>query len=439
MPYKVYLADDSITIQKVVELTLSEEDFEVTAFGDGQAALDAARKAAPDIILADIVMPRMDGYQLSMAVKQDSALKNTPVVLLAGTFENFDADLAAASAADGHIVKPFESSELINKVKDLIARRASKTPEAVPPEAEALDAEPLEDAVFADEVLDADPVDDLWSVVDMQSPDQPLAGATEVISEDELWERANLASEAARPMSAPPADMAGKPGRAAAGLPPAPPPPVGSSGSVDNGMPWDSLPVEAAVEAEESAAEAFLADDDDSIFMAEEAPAEAAEAEPEAGLQAFGQPGEAPGMDDFMHAPFADFAEEAEEAVEAEEAETEVPAFSAPVAKAAPEAVRPTSGRSEAALPVGEDLRRLVETKVREIISGNSSDVAGKVAWEVMPGVAEKAAWETVPSIAEKVVWEVVPAIVEKIAWEVVPGLAEEIIRKEIEEIKAGS
>ena len=70
MPYKVYLADDSITIQKVVELTLSEEDFEVTAFGDGESALDAARKAAPDIILADIVMPRLDGYQLCAAVKQ---------------------------------------------------------------------------------------------------------------------------------------------------------------------------------------------------------------------------------------------------------------------------------------------------------------------------------------------------------------------------------
>ncbi len=381
MPYKVYLADDSITIQKVVELTLSEEDFEVTAFGDGQAALDAARKAAPDIILADIVMPRMDGYQLSMAVKRDPALKNIPVVLLAGTFENFDAGLAVESAADGHIVKPFESSELINKVKDLIAGRTTQVPEAGPPEAEVLEAEPLEEAVFAEEVLDADPVDDLWSVVDMQSPDQPLAGATEVISEDELWERANIASEPGSPMPAPQADIAGSPGEAAseAGLP---------TGPADNGMPWDSLPVEAEVEEEESAADAFLADNDDSIFMAEEAG----------------------------------------------ETETEAPA-----ASPAPAAARPVSGAPEAAFPAGEDLRRLIEAKVREIISGDSSGVAEKVVWEVMPGAAEKAVWEAVPSIAEKVVWEVVPAMVEKVVWEVVPGLAEEIIRKEIEEIKAGS
>ena len=437
MPYKVYLADDSITIQKVVELTLSEEDFEVTAFGDGQAALDAARKAMPDIILADIVMPRMDGYQLSKAVKQDPALKNIPVILLAGTFENFDAGLAAESAADSHIVKPFESTELINKVKDLIARTAAKAPEAGPFDAGALDDEPMEDAVFAEEAMDADPVDDLWSVVDMQSPDQPLAGATEVISEDELWERANLVSEPARPMPAPPADMADRPGKAApeAGIPAAGPP----SAMGGNGMSWDSLPVEAAVEGEESAAEAFLADEDDSIFMADEASPVEAEAEPEAELQAFGHPAEESGMNDLIHAPFADFADE-DEAVEAKEAETEVPpVFAAPAVKAVPEAVRPAPGKPEAALPVAEDLRRLVEAKVRELISGNSSDVAGKVAWEVMPGVAEKVAWETIPSITEKIVWEVVPAIVEKIVWEIVPGLAEEIIRREIEEIKAGS
>ncbi len=407
MPYKVFLADDSITIQKVVELTLSEEDFEVTAFGDGQAALDAARKAPPDIFLADIVMPRMDGYQLSKAVKQDPALKNIPVILLAGTFENFDTGLAAEAAADGHIVKPFESSELINKVKELIAGRTLQAPEA-----ETLEAEPLEDAVFAEEVLDADPVDDLWSVVDMQSPDQPLAGATEVISEDELWERANLVSKPDI-VPAPQADMAGKSGGAA---------PAGLSGPADNGIPWDSMPVEAEVEGEESAAEAFLADDDDSIFTAPEAAVEAVEA-PEPG--------------DFMHdASLADFAEEAEEA---EEAETETPGSSA-----APEVAGPVSGASGTVQPVSgapapEDLRRLIEAKVREIISGESSGIAEKTAWEVVPGAAEKAVWETVPSIAEKVVWEVVPAIVEKVAWEVVPGLAEEIIRKEIEELKAGT
>ncbi len=234
MPYKVYLADDSITIQKVVELTLSEEDFEVTAFGDGESALDAARKAAPDIILADIVMPRMDGYQLSQAVKQDPALKNIPVLLLAGTFENFDAGLASSSLADGHIIKPFESSELINKVKELVERKARMAPGPQAPHGERvpLEAEP------AEEILDAEPVDDLWSVVDMQSEDQPLAGASEVMSY----------------FTAP--------------APQAP----------DERLPWDELPMDAVMEEDEEPAEAFLADEDDAVFLAQEAPEEALEA-----------------------------------------------------------------------------------------------------------------------------------------------------------------
>src|SRR5512135_2686835 len=120
MAYRLILADDSITIQKVVELTLSEEDFEVTAYGDGESALEAARRHAPDIILADVIMPRMDGYELCGRVKQDPALQDVPVLLLAGTFENFDDTAALRAGADDHITKPFESAELISKVKRLV-------------------------------------------------------------------------------------------------------------------------------------------------------------------------------------------------------------------------------------------------------------------------------------------------------------------------------
>ena len=365
MPYKVYLADDSITIQKVVELTLSEEDFEVTAFGDGESALDAARKAAPDIILADIVMPRMDGYQLAQAVKQDPALKNIPVLLLAGTFENFDAGLAAASLADGHIIKPFESSELVNKVKELVERKARLVPgpldQNAPPEAEP-----------AEEILDAEPVDDLWSVVDMQSGDQPLAGASEVMS-----------------YFTAPAPQA-----------------------EDERLPWDDLPMDAVMEEDEEPVDALLADEDDAVFLDQEAPEEVLEAvEADEVLEAEEAEPEALDVSDFMQVPsFAPIAGE----------EKEPSAIPFPAHAAAPPAPA-----AEAAEP--DDLHKLVEAKVREVISRMSRETAEKVVWEVMPGVAEK------------VVWEVVPAVVEKIVWEVVPGLAEQIILKEIEKLKAGS
>src|SRR5512140_3352854 len=119
MPKTLLLADDSITIQKVVGITFANEDFKVTTVDNGEDALAKARELRPDIILADIVMPRKNGYELCEAVKGDAQLGATPVLLLAGTFEAFDENRARHARADGHISKPFESQALINKVKEL--------------------------------------------------------------------------------------------------------------------------------------------------------------------------------------------------------------------------------------------------------------------------------------------------------------------------------
>src|SRR6266542_1844833 len=119
MPKNLLLADDSITIQKVVAITFANEDFKVTSVNNGEDALARARELKPDIILADVVMPRRNGYELCEAVKGDAGLRHIPVLLLAGTFEAFDESRARQARADGHIAKPFESQALINKVKEL--------------------------------------------------------------------------------------------------------------------------------------------------------------------------------------------------------------------------------------------------------------------------------------------------------------------------------
>jgi len=116
MAHKLLLADDSITIQKVVELTLSEEGFEVTAVGDGEAAYDTAKDLDPDIILADVFMPKLDGYELCRKLKSDPALSGIPVLLLYGTFEDFDEMKAAQVGASDSLTKPFESADLIEKM-----------------------------------------------------------------------------------------------------------------------------------------------------------------------------------------------------------------------------------------------------------------------------------------------------------------------------------
>ena len=97
MPKQILLADDSITIQKVITLTFAGEDYKITAVDNGVDALAKAREVRPDIILADVVMPQKNGYEVSTEIKNDPELKNIPVLLLAGTFEPFDEDEAKKS------------------------------------------------------------------------------------------------------------------------------------------------------------------------------------------------------------------------------------------------------------------------------------------------------------------------------------------------------
>src|SRR5208337_3751322 len=120
IPYKLLLADDSLTIQKVVELVLADEHFEIKACSDGEQALSAMESFGPNIVLADIEMPLLNGYQLCEKIKNNASTVHVPVILLAGAFEPFDENYAKSVGADDYIIKPFESQELISKVKSLL-------------------------------------------------------------------------------------------------------------------------------------------------------------------------------------------------------------------------------------------------------------------------------------------------------------------------------
>ncbi|MDQ3282350.1 MAG: response regulator [Acidobacteriota bacterium] len=125
MPKKILLADDSITIQKVVELTFSDGDYEVTAVNNGAKAVQKLADMRPDIILSDIIMPEKNGYEVCEFVKSHPDFRNIPVVLLTGTFEPFDPDRAEKAGCDAVVTKPFESQSLIHKVEELIAQAQS--------------------------------------------------------------------------------------------------------------------------------------------------------------------------------------------------------------------------------------------------------------------------------------------------------------------------
>src|SRR6476620_4035008 len=127
MGKKILLADDSITIQKVIELTFSDEDFEVVTVGNGRLAIEKVQDVRPDVVLCDIIMPEKDGYEVCDFVKKHAALSHIPVLLLTGAFEPFDQERASRVGCDGFLAKPFEPQTLIAKVKDLLSQAGTRT------------------------------------------------------------------------------------------------------------------------------------------------------------------------------------------------------------------------------------------------------------------------------------------------------------------------
>lgn len=122
---KLLLADDSVTIQKVVNLTFADEGIEVFTTGDGDSAMEKLREIKPDLVMADVNMPGLNGYQVCEQIKLNEATKQTPVILLVGSFEPFDEEKANAVGADDYLTKPFQSiRQLVNKVNELLATGA---------------------------------------------------------------------------------------------------------------------------------------------------------------------------------------------------------------------------------------------------------------------------------------------------------------------------
>lgn len=135
MGHKILLADDSITIQKVVNLTFSDEGIEVVTVGNGELAVRRLNEVQPDIVLADIYMPGKSGYEVCEYIKTNPQYSHIPVLLLVGAFEPFDPTEAVRVKADGHLTKPFESRALVATVNRLIASSPKKAVTPTPTQA----------------------------------------------------------------------------------------------------------------------------------------------------------------------------------------------------------------------------------------------------------------------------------------------------------------
>lgn len=120
---KLLLADDSVTIRKVVELTFADEGIDVASAGDAQSAMQRFVEVQPDIVLVDVGLDGTNGYQICEMIKADEATKHIPVMLLVGSFEPFDGDEAHRVGADAFMTKPFNSiRDLVNRVSMLLSQ-----------------------------------------------------------------------------------------------------------------------------------------------------------------------------------------------------------------------------------------------------------------------------------------------------------------------------
>ena len=148
MSQTVLVADDSQTIRKVVKMALKASAFDVKGVGSGREAMDAAQQQ-PVVILLDYYMPDASGYDVCRALKGNNATSHIPVIMLGGTYKNFDPDLARDSGAANVIMKPFTTDALVGAIEDAVngaGALGAAPPQASPaPQAEPVQALDLEE------------------------------------------------------------------------------------------------------------------------------------------------------------------------------------------------------------------------------------------------------------------------------------------------------
>ena len=113
----VLVVDDSPTVRKIVQLTLQREHIRVVTAGDGLSALAAVADEEPDLILLDIMLPRMDGYNICQVVRKNMSYRDLPIIMLSGRDGLFDKMRGKLAGSTEYMTKPFDSNELVQVVK----------------------------------------------------------------------------------------------------------------------------------------------------------------------------------------------------------------------------------------------------------------------------------------------------------------------------------
>lgn len=120
MTKKILVVDDEPDILKVVTFRVKKLEYEVVTATNGQEALDLIQKEEPDLILLDIELPVMNGYEVCQRVKTNEKLKHIPIIFLTASIASKIAEKVKEFNADDYLIKPFDSEELLKKIKNFI-------------------------------------------------------------------------------------------------------------------------------------------------------------------------------------------------------------------------------------------------------------------------------------------------------------------------------
>jgi len=127
---KILIAEDEPSLRENLQMLLELEGFEVQLASDGQEAYALARRAPPDLVLTDVMMPVLDGYGLIRLLREDPATAAVPIIVLTARAEQNDADLGLSLGANAHLVKPYRRAELLEAVQAQLKPK----PKPQPPE-----------------------------------------------------------------------------------------------------------------------------------------------------------------------------------------------------------------------------------------------------------------------------------------------------------------
>jgi DNA-binding response OmpR family regulator len=117
---KILVVDDEQVALKILSIRLEINGFNVITAQDGAAALDRARKEKPDLIVLDLMLPNINGFEVCRMLKFDDAYKNIPIIILSALHDQKERDRAVACGADAYFIKPFDLDLLMSKMRSFL-------------------------------------------------------------------------------------------------------------------------------------------------------------------------------------------------------------------------------------------------------------------------------------------------------------------------------